>query len=68
MKLSTGGDGFGMKITIEIPNEYEIDFKADKFRDFFSRVIADMNCLCGNYEKEIAQMFIEVFRNGEIIK
>lgn len=29
----------------------QIDFKADKFKDFFSRVIADMNCLCGNYEK-----------------
>ncbi len=57
-----------MKIAIEIPKEYEIDFKADKFKDFFSRVIADMNCLCGNYETEIAQMLIEAFSNGEIIK
>lgn len=53
-----------MKITIEIPQEYEIDFKADKFKDFFSRVIADMNCLCGNYETEIAQMLIEAFNGG----
>lgn len=55
-----------MKIAIEIPKEYEIDFKADKFKDFFSRVIEDMNCLCGNYEKEIAEMLIEAFANGEI--
>lgn len=56
-----------MKIAIEIPKEYEIDFKTDKFKDFFSRVIVDMNCLCGNYEKEIAQMLIESFNNGEAI-
>lgn len=66
--ILTGGDGFGMKITIEIPKEYEIDFKVDKLKDFFSRVIADMNCLCGNYEREIAQMLIEAFSNGKIIK
>ena len=57
-----------MKITIEIPKEYEIDFKVDKFKDFFSRVITDMNCLCGNYEREIAQMLIEAFSSGEKIK
>lgn len=56
-----------MKVVIEIPKEYEIDFKSDKFKDFFSRVIADMNCLCGNYEKEIAQMLICAFNNGKVI-
>lgn len=52
-----------MKLTIDIPREYERDFIADKFKDFFSRVIADINChgLCGNYEKEIAEMFLEAF-------
>ncbi len=52
-----------MKLTINIPREYERDFIGDKFKDFFSRVIADINCngLCGNYEKEIAEMFIKVF-------
>lgn len=52
-----------MKLTIDIPREYERDFIADKFTDFFSRVIADINCngLCGNYEKEIAEMFLEAF-------
>lgn len=52
-----------MKLTIDIPKGYERDFITDKFKDFFSRVIADINCngLCGNYEKEIAEMFLEVF-------
>lgn len=48
-----------MKLTIDIPKGYERDFITDKFKDFFSRVIADMDYsgLCGNYEKEIAEMF-----------
>lgn len=52
-----------MKLTIDISREYERDFSADKFKDFFSRVIADINCdgMCGNYEKEIAEMFLNAF-------
>lgn len=52
-----------MKLTIDIPREYEQDFITDKFKDFFSRVIADINCdgMCGFYEKEIAEMFLEAF-------
>lgn len=55
--------GERVKITIDIPREYERDFSAGKFKDFFSRVIADINCdgMCGNYEKEIAEMFLEAF-------
>nr|DAD94413.1 MAG TPA: hypothetical protein [Siphoviridae sp. cttFh17] len=52
-----------MKLTIDIPKGYERDFIADKFKDFFSRVITDIDYsdLCGNYEKEIAEMFLEAF-------
>lgn len=52
-----------MKLTIDIPKGYEKDFIVDKFKDFFSRVIADIHYsgLCGNYEKEIAEMFLEAF-------
>lgn len=52
-----------VKITIDIPRGYERDFIADKFKDFFLRVITDMNYngLCGNYEKEIAEMLLEAF-------
>ena len=55
-----------MKLTIDIPIGYEEDFIADKFKDFFSRVIADINYdgMCGNYEKEIAEMFLEAFDNA----
>lgn len=64
-----------MKLTIDIPKEYEQDFIGDKFKDFFSRVIADIDCeglcgnYCGNYEEEIAEMFIKAFEKaivGEI--
>lgn len=52
-----------MKLTIDIPKRYEQDFIRDKFKDFFSRVIADIDYdgLCGNYEKEIAEIFIKAF-------
>ena len=52
---------------IEIPKEFEVDFKTDKFKDFFSRAIADIDCkgMCGRYEKEIAEMFLKVFDDSE---
>lgn len=55
-----------MKITINIPREYERDFIADKFKDLFSRVIADISCdgMCGFYEKEIAEMLLEAFEKA----
>ena len=56
-----------MKIIIDIPNDFTGDYIADKFKDFFSRVIADIDCkgLCGNYEKERAEMFIKAFEDSE---
>ena len=39
-----------VKLTIDIPKGYEKDFIADKFKDFFSR--------------EIAEMFLEAFNNA----
>lgn len=52
-----------MKIEIEIPKEFEKDYKGDTFKDFFSRVLCDIDNkgMCGNYEKEIAEMFIKAF-------
>lgn len=41
-----------MKVVIDIPNDFTGDYIADKFKDFFSRVMADE---CGyldhRYEK-----------------
>lgn len=58
-----------MKIIIEIPPEFEVDYRRDKFNDFFKRVETDINCgsilLCGLWEQEIAEMFITAFRKSE---
>lgn len=56
-----------MKVTLDIPKDFTGDYIADKFKDFFSRVIADSDCkdLCGRYEKEIAEMFLKVFEDSE---
>ena len=59
-----------MKLTIDIPKDFTGDYIADKFKDFFSRVIADIDCkgLCGNYEKEIAEMFLKAFDKAIVEK
>ena len=56
-----------MKIVIDIPKDFAGDYTADKFKDFFSRVIADIDCkgMCGKYEKEIAEMFLKAFEDSE---
>lgn len=56
-----------MKVVIDIPKDFEGDYIADKFKDFFSRVIADIDCkgMCGRYEKEIAEMFLKAFDDSE---
>ena len=56
-----------MKLVIDIPNDFTGDYIVDKFKAFFSRVIADIDYkgLCGNYEKEIAEMFIKAFEDSE---
>lgn len=55
-----------MKITIDIPDEFINDYITDKFKDFFSRVAADIDNdgLCGNYEKETAEMFLKAFEES----
>lgn len=57
-----------MRIEIEIPKEFEDDYDADRFSDFFSRVICDIKdgVLCGNYEKETALMLRTAFHTSKI--
>lgn len=52
-----------MKLIIDIPKEFEAEYNGDKFKDFFSRVLCDIDkgTLCGNYEKETAEMFLKAF-------
>ena len=56
-----------MKVVIDIPKDFTGDYYADKFKDFFSRVIADIDCkgMRGRYEKEIAEMFLKAFDDSE---
>lgn len=56
-----------MKLVIEIPKKFETDYTFDKFAVFFARVIADIDFrgACGNYEKEIAEMLINAFKNAK---
>lgn len=56
-----------MKVVIDIPKDFEGDYIVDKFKDFFSRVIADIDFkgMCGRYEKEIAEMFLKAFDDSE---
>lgn len=56
-----------MKLIIDIPKEFETDYRVNKFKDFFTRVsfaiekVDGLYGLCGNYEKEIAEMFLKAF-------
>lgn len=59
-----------MKLMIEIPKEFEIDYKANKFSDFFGRAKVDIDdgILCGRYEKETIEMFEKAFKNATIVE
>lgn len=52
-----------MRIIIDIPEQFESDYKGDMFKDFFSRVLYDIQdgTLCGNYEEETAEMLLKAF-------
>ena len=56
-----------MKVIIDIPKNFERDYTADKFKDFFLRIIANINYkgVCGRYEKEIAEMFLKAFGDSK---
>lgn len=52
-----------MKIMFDIPDEFKRDYDSDRFKEFFERVLADMdhNLLCGKYEMETAKMLMNAF-------
>lgn len=58
-----------MRIEIEIPKEFECDYDADRFSDFFSRAIIDIDTMlgmCGRYEIETALMFRTAFHASKV--
>ena len=58
-----------MIIQLEIPSEFENDYKKDRFDEFFRRVFIDINYskMCGNYEAEIAVMMADAFKESKPI-
>lgn len=62
-----------MKITIDIPKEFEQHFNMDKFKDSLLRVRCDTSyCfgdgVSGNYEIELLDMLIEAFEGAKIVE
>ena len=60
-----------MKITINIPQEFEKHFNEDRFKDSLERIKADLNgefVFAGLYERKLLEMLIEAFKNAEPVK
>ena len=58
-----------MILQLEIPKEFEKDYRSNRFEDFFRRVYADIDSggLCGNYEGETAQMMERAFKESRCL-
>lgn len=60
-----------MKMTIDIPQEFERHFDNDRFKDSLERIKADLNdefVFAGLYERELLEMLIKAFKNAEPVK
>lgn len=62
-----------MKVTIDIPQEFEQRFNMDKFKDSLLRVRCDTRyCfgdgVSGSYEIELIGMLIEAFEKAKIVE
>ena len=55
-----------MKILINIPKAFEVDYNTDRFAEFFQRCLADMCTCCGNYEWETAEMMEKAFAESRL--
>ena len=61
------GKGDKMKITIEIPREFEGDWNDNRFEDCLLRLKADIqHNMAGNYEIETTDMLIEAFKKATV--
>lgn len=55
-----------MKILIDIPKAFEVDYNTDRFAEFFHRCLADMDTCCSNYEQETAEMMEKAFEKSRL--
>ena len=53
-----------MKVLIDIPEEFEIDYRTDCFREFFERAKAGANIMMGTYERETADVLAKAFEES----
>ena len=58
-----------MKVTIDIPTEFEKHFNNDRFKDSLERLKADAGtfCMAGKYEIELCEMLIDAFKEAAVI-
>lgn len=55
-----------MKVTINIPKEFEKDLMKDGFKDSLERLKVDAEgILVGKYEIEVIDMLIEAFKDAD---
>lgn len=57
-----------MFVTIEIPKEFEADWRKDRFADSLNRLCIDAHCLAGLYEQEICRMLIDAFATATTVE
>lgn len=55
-----------MKVTFEIPAEFEKEWNKDRFEDTFLRLRADCHAMAGNYEMETLEMLTAAFHNARV--
>lgn len=58
----------GMKLTIDIPEEFEEHFNNDRFAESLERIRVDIDlrekCFCGLYEVELLKMLKKAFKEA----
>ena len=57
-----------MRIVIEIPEDFEVRFKRDRFEDSLRRLNADAHSIAGDYEKETSMMLIKALKNSVVFQ
>ena len=55
-----------MKVTFELPEEFQDEFLKDGFEESLSRLCSDAHLVAGNFEKETAKMLINAFKESKI--
>lgn len=60
------------EIVLKIPQEFEQDFNADKFKECFERVLSDCKAwdyagLSGRYEHETLEMLLNAFNEAVVL-